>query len=81
MKVSIEFFGIQRTYTNTYGIEMPIDEKTKVSDVVEYIRHNYPGLPMDNGSVHVIVNREIASLDRTLQADDTIAFLPSIHGG
>jgi molybdopterin converting factor small subunit len=81
MKVSIEFFGIQRNYTNTYGIEMSIDEKTKVSDVVEYIRHNYPGLPMDHGSVHVIVNQEIASLDRMLQANDTIAFLPSIHGG
>ena len=81
MKVSIEFFGIQRTYTNAYGIEMPIDEKTKVSDVVEFIRHNYPGLPMENGSVHVIVNQEIAPLDRILRANDTIAFLPSIHGG
>jgi molybdopterin converting factor small subunit len=81
MKVSIEFFGIQRNYTNTYGIEMPIDEKTKVSDVVEYIRDNYPGLPMDHETVHVIVNQEIASLDRTLHANDTIAFLPSIHGG
>jgi molybdopterin converting factor small subunit len=81
MKVSIEFFGIQRTYTNAYGIEMAIDEKTKVSDVVEFIRHNYPGLPMENGSVHVIVNQEIASLDRILRANDTIAFLPSIHGG
>ena len=81
MKVSIEFFGIQRNYTNTYGIEMPISEKTKVSDVVEYIRHNYPGLPMDNGTVHVIVNQELASLDRILQANDKIAFLPTIHGG
>jgi molybdopterin converting factor small subunit len=81
MKVSIEFFGIQRNYTNTYGIEMPINEKTKVSDVVEYIRHNYPGLPMDHETVHVIVNQELASLDRTLHANDTIAFLPSIHGG
>jgi molybdopterin converting factor small subunit len=81
MKVAVEFFGVQRTYANTCGIEIPIHGHTTVNDVIEYVRHNYPGLPVDNGTVHIVVNQKIASLDTVLAANDTVAFLPSIHGG
>lgn len=81
MKIAVEFYGVQRTYTNTSGIEMPINGHTTVNDVVEYVRRSYPGLPVDDGMVHIIVNQKIASLDTVLAANDTVAFLPTIHGG
>ena len=81
MVVSIEFFGMQRVVTKTDGIDMPITEKTRVNDALEYVRHQYPALHLDDGMILITVNQEIASLDRILMANDTISFLPFIGGG
>jgi molybdopterin converting factor small subunit len=81
MMVSIKFLGMQRTVTNTDSINMPITDKTKVNDALEYVRQRYPDLPLEEGMVLVTVNLEIASLDRILRDKDTISFLPLIAGG
>ena len=81
MEVSIEFLGMQRVVTKTYSITMPIKEKTKVNDALEYVRQQYPELPLDKEGVLVTVNQKIASLDSVLRANDTISFLPFISGG
>ena len=81
MVVSIKFLGMQRTVTNTDSINMPITDKTKVNDALEYVRQQYPDLPLEEGMVLVTVNLEIASLDRILRDEDTISFLPLIAGG
>lgn len=81
MVVSIEFYGMQRVITKTDGIAMPITEKTRVHDALEYVRRQYPALPLDEGMVLVTVNQEMAPLDRILRANDTVSFLPFIHGG
>jgi len=79
--VSIKFLGMQRTVTNTDSINMPITDKTKVNDALEYVRQQYPDLPLEEGMVLVTVNLEIATLDRILRDKDTISFLPLIAGG
>ena len=81
MVVSIKFLGVQRIVTKTDGIDMPITEKTRVNDAVEYSRHQYPDLHLEEGTILIIVNQEISSLDRVLQTNDTISFLPFISGG
>ena len=81
MVVSIKFLGMQRTVTNTDSINMPITDKTKVNDALEYVRQQYPDLPLEEGMVLVTVNLEIATLDRILRDKDTISFLPLIAGG
>ena len=81
MLVSIEFFGKQRVVTKTDGINMPITGKTRVNDALEYVRQRYPALSLDEGTIFIAVNREVASLDTILRANDTIAFLPFIGGG
>jgi molybdopterin converting factor small subunit len=81
MEVSIEFLGMQRVVTKTHSITMPIKEKTKVNDALEYVRQQYPELPLDKERVLITVNQKIASLDRVLRANDTISFLPFISGG
>ena len=79
--VSIKFFGTQRTITKTDSIDMPIAEKTRVTDALEYIRHRYPELPLDQKTLLITVNQEQASLDTMLKPNDIISFLPSIGGG
>jgi len=81
MAVSIKFLGMQRIVTNTDSIDMPIMENTRVSDALQYVRQQYPSLPLEEGMVLVTVNLEAAPLDRTLRDNDTISFLPLIAGG
>jgi molybdopterin converting factor small subunit len=81
MMVSIKFLGMQRLLTNTDSIDMPITDKTMVNDALEYVRQQYPSLPLEEGMVLVTVNLEIATLDRILRDKDTISFLPLIAGG
>ena len=72
---------MQRIVTNTDSIDMPITENTRVSDALQYVRQQYPSLPLEEGMVLVTVNLEAAPLDRILRDDDTISFLPLIAGG
>ena len=81
MVVSIEFMGKQRLITKTPSIEMLITEETRVADVLNYVKHRYPTLPLDESETLIAVNQEMASLDRIVKANDTILFLPFIHGG
>jgi len=81
MVVSIKFHGMQRVVTNTDSIDMPITVKTRVNDALEYVRQQYPALHLEEGTVVVAVNLEIASLDRILKDKDTVSFLPNIAGG
>jgi molybdopterin converting factor small subunit len=79
--ISIKFFGTQRVLTQTDGIDMPITEKARVTDALEYVRDRYPELPLDQETVLITVNHEQASLDTVLKANDTVSFLPYICGG
>jgi len=81
MVVSISFCGPQRVVTKTHSIDMPITDRTRVTDALEYVRQQYPDLPLDDGMVLITVNKTSASLDRVLRANDTISFLPPISGG
>lgn len=81
MIASIEFLGMQRIVTRTSGMDIPITEKTRVKDALEYIRNRYPALHLDSEMLIITVNQEIASPDRILKANDTVLFLPLIGGG
>ena len=81
MKVLIKFLGMQRVITNTDSLDMPINGNTKVQDALEYVRLQYPNLPLEEGMILMTVNHEVASRDRVLKDKDTISFLPLIAGG
>ena len=81
MVVSIEFFGMQRAVTKTDRIDMTITAKTRVTDALEYVRLQYPDLPLDEGMVIVTINQEIASRNTVLRDNDIVSFLPLIMGG
>lgn len=81
MSVSIEFLGMQRIVTNTARIDMPVTAETKVSDALEYVRRQHPGLGLDEETMLIVVNLKTASLDTVLKDNDTVSFLPIIGGG
>ena len=81
MVVSIEFLGMQRIITKTNGMGMPITEKTRVKDALEYVRRQFPDLNLDLDTILVTVNHNKVSLNRILRANDVVSFLPHIGGG
>jgi len=81
MIASIKFLGMQRVLTNTDSIDMPINGNTMVSDALQYVRRQYPTLPLEERMILITVNHESASPDRILKDKDTISFLPLIAGG
>jgi molybdopterin converting factor small subunit len=81
MFVTIEFLGRQRVITDTQSIKMPITEGTRVADALEYVKQQYPALDLNESEMLIAVNQEMVSPDRTLRDNDTISFLPFIHGG
>ncbi|MFC1861541.1 MoaD/ThiS family protein [Chloroflexota bacterium] len=81
MVVLIEFLGMQRVVTQTGSMDITVTEKMSVNDALEYVRNRYPDLNLDEGTILVTVNQEIAPLDRILKANDTVSFLPFISGG
>ena len=81
MNISIEFFGRQRIITGMAAIEMPINGNSTIGDVMEYIRGQYPDLPLDEKTVLLIINQEMASAQTTLKPNDVVSFLPAIGGG
>jgi molybdopterin converting factor small subunit len=60
---------------------MPITKETRVNDALEYVKSLYPELRLSDGTTLIIVNHEMASLDRVLTANETVSFLPFIGGG
>jgi molybdopterin converting factor small subunit len=81
MKALVEFLGTQRIVTKRSSLDIPIAEKTRVIDALEYIKQRYPDLPLDDETIIITVNQEIVSPDKILKANDIISFLPLIGGG
>jgi len=81
MILIIEFLGMQRTLAGADSIEMPVTARSRVDNVLEYVRNKYPQLKLDKDTALVVVNQQLASRDQVLKADDIISFLPFISGG
>jgi molybdopterin converting factor small subunit len=81
MTVSIKLSGMQQVIAGAKVVEMPVTGCSTVRDALEFIKKNYPKLHLDSGAMFVIVNHEVATLDKALGASDTIEFIPAIGGG
>jgi molybdopterin converting factor small subunit len=62
-------------------IQIPVAEKTRVTDVLSYIRECYPDIPIRIDAVLVTINNEISNLDRVLEHNDQVSFIPHLGGG
>jgi molybdopterin converting factor small subunit len=79
--VAVELFGVHREAAGTDRLEFPVGENALVRDVIAYIGEKFPFISLDEPSILVTVNHEVASRDRPLQPGDNICILPHIGGG
>jgi molybdopterin converting factor small subunit len=81
MVVSISFNGLQRKVTSRDQIQVSVSERTRVTDVLRYIRECYPDIPINKEAVIVMINSELSNLEQVLKENDKICFMPHIGGG
>lgn len=81
MFVSVNLNGFQRRVTSMDQIQVPVADKTRVTDLLNYIRESYPDMPIRINAVLVTINNEISNLDRVLEDKDQVSFIPHIGGG
>ena len=81
MYVSVTFLGLQRAKAQTDQIEVPLSKKTRVADLLTYIKECYPNLPFPDDGILVAVNNKLSSMERVLKNKDNVTFLPAIGGG
>lgn len=81
MVISVNFSGLQRKLTRKDQIQIPLSKETRVSDLLGYIRANYPELSLNEEALMITVNNQVSKLDRILEPDDKISFIPHIGGG
>jgi molybdopterin converting factor small subunit len=81
MYVSVTFLGLHRTQVQTGRIEVSLSRRTRVADLLSYIRECYPDVPFPNDGILVAVNNKLSSLERVLKDKDDVTFLPFLGGG
>jgi molybdopterin converting factor small subunit len=81
MTVSVNLLGFLRDRIQADRLDIPLENKMCVGDVLSYMQEKYPGLLLDEQVVLVTVNQHISSLDQRLRANDEIVFIPHIGGG
>lgn len=81
MYISVTFLGLQRAKARSDQIEIRFSKKTRVADVLAYIKEHHPELPFPEDVILVAVNNEISSTERILKNRDNVTFLPFLGGG
>jgi MoaE-MoaD fusion protein len=81
MKVRILFFGVLKDIVGGSDETLVIPEKATLEHVLAHYRERNPRLRDMLPSIAMSVNREYASPDAILSADDEIALLPPVSGG
>ena len=81
MIISVQFYGFQRTLTQTHEIEVSILKAGKVKDVFVFVKENYPDLHLNEKETLITVNNRLSRMNGPLKPKDKVAFLPHIGGG
>jgi molybdopterin converting factor small subunit len=81
MWVTVHFHALQREITKADQIELRIEEGSHVNNVLRLIKEMYPDLPLEEETVMATVDNQVTPLDRPLEDEDNISFIPHIGGG
>src|SRR5947199_8455618 len=81
MNVQVLFFGVLKDIVGGSSETLALSEKATLEDVLAHYRERNPRLREVLPSVAMSVNREYASPDRKLNAEDEVALLPPVSGG
>jgi molybdopterin synthase catalytic subunit len=81
MLIRVQLFAILKERAGAATIELELPEPATVADALAFAART-PGLEgVDDGSVRMAVNRELADADTWLKPGDEVALIPPVSGG
>lgn len=81
MKIKIKFFASIREIVGKNEIEIEINSNTKVGDVIENLKLQFPKLKKVESTTIIVLNHNIANLDKEVKEGDVLALFPPVSGG
>lgn len=81
MKVRVRCFAAAREIIGTGELVVELPEGSTLTELVDQIRYRFPRLEGLAGSLLLSINREYATSDKRLAADDEVALIPPVSGG
>jgi molybdopterin synthase catalytic subunit len=81
MKIKVKFFASYKEALGKDELEMDLDDRSTVSDLIDNLRQNHPKLGNLMETLVVSVNLEYAAGPTELKNGDEVALLPPVSGG
>ena len=81
MKVRVRCFAAAREIVGAGELVVDLPEGSTLTHLFDQIRCQFPKLEGLAGSLLFSVNREYASFDARLAAEDEVALIPPVSGG
>ncbi|NIR50819.1 molybdopterin converting factor subunit 1 [candidate division KSB1 bacterium] len=81
MKIKLRFFGQLRDLTKRDEIELEVQNKTTVGDLIWLVGERFPQLREHLKVVSFAVDNEYATKDSELKDGNEVGLLPPISGG
>ena len=79
--VTVRLFAAPREFTGKSVIELPLPRGAMLSDLIDRLRADYPGLRKYLPYSKLAVNHAIAPNETILNHGDEVALLPPVGGG
>lgn len=79
--VSVKLTGQQRRFTSHEEIHVPLTRAGNVAALLDFLKKNYPELPLPVDSCMAIVNDQACPMDSELKKNDSVSFMPLFGGG
>jgi molybdopterin synthase sulfur carrier subunit len=81
MKVRVLFFSVLRDVAGTAGIDFPIKQGARVSDLLIDLFERWPKLAGWDASLLIAVDQSYVRRDATLHDGAEVAVMPPVQGG
>ena len=81
MEIKVNFFALYRERAGRRQTTLDLSPGTKVSQMIDEVRHLFPDLAPPTVNIVVAVNTEYAGPDMVLHDGDDVALIPPVSGG
>ena len=81
MEIKVNFFALYRERAGRRQTTLDLSPGTKVSQMIDEVRHLFPDLAPPTVNIVVAVNTEHAGPDMVLHDGDDVALIPPVSGG
>lgn len=81
MRISVKFFAGCKDVVGRPALDVELPDGMTVSDVLDRLVRDYPGLERYRRSLMIAVNAEYAGPDTRIHDGDELACIPPVSGG